>query len=131
MGLALGFSTIDPDNTLRSFGIGAGIWGAVIVLLSFSLGGWIAARTALISDTFARILQGALVWVVTLPLVSYGIAGGSDALLKLASGAAWSVLLSMVFGLLAAACGGYLAAGRTTLREVAVTSSSQATQPYH
>lgn len=131
LGVAVGFSTVDPDDTLRAFGIGAGIWGAIIAVLAFSLGGWISARTALTSDTFARILQGALVWVVTLPLVSYGAAGGTGALLRLASGAAWSVLLSMVFGLLAAGFGGYLAASRTTFREVAVTSSSQATQPYH
>jgi hypothetical protein len=130
-GLALGLLTIDLDNTLRSFGIGAGIWGAVITLLSFCLGGWISTRTALASDTFSRILQGALVWLVTIPLVSYGLTGGTGAFLRLASGEAWSVLLSMVCGLLAAGLGGYLAGNRETFREASVIRPSQAAQPYH
>jgi hypothetical protein len=86
LGLAIGFSSVDPNDTLRSFGIGAGIWGAAVALISFFLGGWVSGRTTPIIDNFTRILQGVMVWVVTIPLLLYVIAGGVGSLFRTLGG---------------------------------------------
>ena len=44
--LAFGLNQFDPTSTARSFGLGAGIVGAVIWLVAFGVGGYVAARTA-------------------------------------------------------------------------------------
>src|SRR4051812_31164139 len=44
LGLALGLSTFDANNP-RGFAIGAGIYGIISALISFALGGFIAAKT--------------------------------------------------------------------------------------
>ncbi len=82
LGLAIGFSRIDPDDTLGSFGLGAGVWGVATALISFFVGGWISGRTTAVVDNFTRIFQGAMVWIVTVPLLLYVVAGGAGDLLQ-------------------------------------------------
>lgn len=69
LGAVIGAYTYDVGNSLSAFGIGAGIWGALVTLLSFLLGGWIAARSAGVFGRGNGILNGAMVWVVTIPLL--------------------------------------------------------------
>ena len=45
LGFALGASVLDPANTAGEIGTWAAIWGAISAILSFFIGGWIAART--------------------------------------------------------------------------------------
>jgi hypothetical protein len=73
LGLAVGFSSYDANDRLRNFGIGAGIWGAVSALAAFFVGGLIAARTAAVAGRNNGALQGAMVWVVAIPLLIYAV----------------------------------------------------------
>src|SRR5690349_3404384 len=76
LGLAIGLSNYNPGDPLRNFGIGAGIWGAVTTLIAFLIGGWVAAGTAATRGRRNGMLNGAMVWVVTIPLLLY-VAGNS------------------------------------------------------
>src|SRR5688500_14685733 len=75
LGLAIGFSSYDANDRLRNFGIGAGVWGAISALLAFFLGGMIDARTAAVAGRNNGALQGAMVWVVAIPLLIYAVSG--------------------------------------------------------
>jgi hypothetical protein len=75
LGLALGASSYDADDRLRSFGIGAGIWAAVSALIAFFVGGMLSARTAALRGKENGMLQGAMVWMVAVPLLAYMMSG--------------------------------------------------------
>lgn len=76
LGLAIGLSNYNPGDPLRNFGIGAGIWGAVSTLIAFFIGGWLAAGTVATRGRGNGMLNGAMVWIVTIPLLLY-VAGNS------------------------------------------------------
>ncbi len=46
LGIAIGSATYEAGDNLGDIGLGAGIWGAISVLISFFVGGLLAARTA-------------------------------------------------------------------------------------
>jgi hypothetical protein len=69
LGAAVAGTAYDPGDSARSFGIGAGIWGAISALLAFFIGGWLAARSAAVRGHGAGLLNGAMVWVATIPLM--------------------------------------------------------------
>ncbi|MGE5610910.1 MAG: hypothetical protein ACM359_16795 [Bacillota bacterium] len=71
LGMAVGFSAYDPGDTARSFGIGAGIWGGISVLLAFFVGGWFTARAAAVRGANNGIMNGVMVWAVAIPLMLY------------------------------------------------------------
>ena len=75
LGSAIGASAYDPGDSARNFGVGAGIWGIISVLLAFALGGWLAARTAAVRGHDNGLLNGAMVWVVAIPVMAYVLAG--------------------------------------------------------
>src|SRR5262245_45476352 len=81
LGLALGLSTINPDNpeVSKAMGIGAGIWGLLVPIVSLFLGGLVAARTAGIIDRGLGGLHGAVLWgltaIITLYVAGAAIAG--------------------------------------------------------
>ncbi len=81
LGIAIGAASFDPGDQASSFGIGAGIWGAISALISFGVGGWLAARTAAVGGNSNGILNGAMVWFVTIPLLMYLLGSGIGALL--------------------------------------------------
>jgi hypothetical protein len=76
LGLALGLSSYDQGDSARAFGIRAGVWGAVSALLSFVLGGWVAARTAAVRGQNNGMLNGAMVWALAVPLLAWMTASG-------------------------------------------------------
>ncbi len=84
LGLAIGLSAYDPTRPLGGFGIGAGIGGAITALAAFLVGGWVAGRSASYSGRTSGIMQGAMVWFVTIPLLIYMIGGGIGALVNTA-----------------------------------------------
>jgi hypothetical protein len=82
LGIAVAGSAYDPGDNPRNFGIGAGVWGAVSALLAFFIGGWLAARSAAARGHNAGVLNGAMVWAVTIPLMLYMLMGGVGALFR-------------------------------------------------
>jgi len=87
LGIAVAGSAYDPGDNARNFGIGAGIWGAVSMLLAFFIGGWLAARAAAVKGTSNGVMNGAMVWVVAIPLMLYVLMGGIGALFRTTAGA--------------------------------------------
>ena len=87
LGIAVAGSSYDPGDNARNFGIGAGIWGAISMLLAFFIGGWLAARSAAVSDRNNGLLNGAMVWVVAIPLMLYMLMGGINSLFRTAGSA--------------------------------------------
>jgi hypothetical protein len=81
LGVAVAGSTYDPGDSARAFGIGAGIWSAISALIAFFVGGWLASRSAAVRSEGSGVLNGAMVWVVAVPLMLYMIIGGVGGLL--------------------------------------------------
>ena len=80
LGIAIAGSAYDPGDSARAFGIGAGIWSAVSALIAFFIGGWLSARSAAVRSEGSGVLNGAMVWVVAIPLMLYVIMGGIGSL---------------------------------------------------
>jgi len=81
LGLAIGASAFDPGDQARGFGIGAGIWGGISMLLAFLVGGWTAARTAAVRGERNGLINGAMVWAVAIPLLLYFLGSGISSLI--------------------------------------------------
>jgi hypothetical protein len=88
LGLAIGLSSYNAGDQASSFGIGAGVWGAISALIAFGVGGWLAARTAATRGTGSGILNGAMVWFVAVPLLVYLLGSGIGALARTAGSVA-------------------------------------------
>lgn len=80
LGLAVGASAFSPGDSGSTFGLGAGIWGAVSTLLAFGVGGFIAARSGAVQGRASGILNGAMVWFVAIPLLIYALGAGIGAI---------------------------------------------------
>ncbi|MCP3103586.1 hypothetical protein LZ198_32355 [Myxococcus sp. K15C18031901] len=67
LGLALGLSSVDPNNpaSAKSAGVGTGIWGIIAPLISLFVGGFVAARTAGVVDKGGGAMHGAVMWGLT------------------------------------------------------------------
>jgi hypothetical protein len=70
LGLAIGIAALgDPRtadrDTASSLGIGAGLWGAITLLLAAFVGGLTATRVTDRPDRGGAVLHGALVWTLT------------------------------------------------------------------
>jgi hypothetical protein len=92
VGVAIAGSTYDPGDSARSFGIGAGIWSALSMLIAFFVGGWLAARSAALRSPDTGVLNGAMVWVVAIPLMLYVVMGGIGSLFRTAAPAAGAAM---------------------------------------
>ncbi len=70
LGIAVGVTTADlsPGGGAgaRELGIGAGIWAFLSVLVALFLGGMVAARMGMVFDRATAVIQGVLVWVLTM-----------------------------------------------------------------
>jgi hypothetical protein len=106
LGVAVGISSVQPGETQAStVGAGAGIWGAISLLLALFVGGFAATRIGAITDRATGFFEGALVWVVSILLMAYfastGIgmlAGGAFKLVGSASQAIGTVVQSQGSG---------------------------------
>jgi hypothetical protein len=88
LGLAIGASAYTPGEDLSGFGTGAGIWSAVSALVAFFVGGWIAARAAAVHGRGNGALNGAMVWIVMIPLALYLVSSGIGSTLRALGGVA-------------------------------------------
>lgn len=88
LGLAIGLTAYDPGDQLSNFGMGASIWGIVSTITAFILGGWVAARSAAVSGRGNALLNGIMVWAVTIPLILYMLGSGVGSVLNMATDAA-------------------------------------------
>ncbi len=86
--LAFGLNQYNPNSTLQSFGIGAGIVGAILWLLAFGIGGYVAARTAAFPGRSNGVFNGLMVALVGIPLLLWGLSGVVGGLLGTAGNVA-------------------------------------------
>ncbi|HWP40581.1 MAG TPA: hypothetical protein VNL70_06605 [Tepidisphaeraceae bacterium] len=84
LGLAIGLSAWDPAQNIRAWSWGAGIWSILSALISFLVGGWIAARSAATVGERNGLLNGAMVWAVAIPLLLFLLGGGFASLAQIA-----------------------------------------------
>ena len=70
LGLALGLSTVDPENpgSLRASGLFTGIWSVITPLIALFVGGWVASQAAGVLDRKSGSIHGLVMWGVTLLL---------------------------------------------------------------
>lgn len=92
LGIALGASVLDPANTAGEIGTWAAVWGAITAIVSFLIGGWIAARAAVIEGTFAGLLNGISVGIAGLLLIIWLTASGLGSLFGTIGSTVGSVL---------------------------------------
>ncbi len=77
LGLAVGLTAVDAEAAARqgglplSMGLGAAIWGAISAILAFLLGGFVAGWTAAIFNRRWGALNGALVFLLAIPLILF------------------------------------------------------------
>ncbi len=88
LGVAVGLSAYDANDDTSRFRVGAGIWGAISMLLAFFFGGWLTARTAALRGTHNGVLNGALVWAIAIPLMAYILTTGAARMADTAANAA-------------------------------------------
>lgn len=93
LGFAIGLASYDANNP-NAFGLGAGTWGAVSALIAFALGGFVAGRTAAVQGKDMGVLNGAMVWIVAIPLMIYLLGGSLSMLMGLAVDAAGDVAVA-------------------------------------
>jgi hypothetical protein len=95
LGLAIGITALgDPrtadSDTARGLGLGAGLWGAIILLIASFLGGLVSTRVTDRPDRGGAVLHGALVWTLTslmlVWLLSQGVSLGLSGLFGALSG---------------------------------------------
>lgn len=118
LGMAIGVTAADvgtPDDTsARSAGISAGVWGGVTLLIALFIGGLVATRSAMIHDGAAGLIEGVLIWVLSVLTLIYMASSGL------------AMLTSGVFGALGNVTQGATAAVRNI--DVNALSSGDAEQ---
>ncbi len=87
LGVAIGLSSYDAGESFGGWGAAAGWWGAISALIAFFIGGWLAARSAAFQSHRSGLLNGAMVWVTTIPLTLLILAGGLNTIMRSAASA--------------------------------------------
>jgi hypothetical protein len=105
LGLALGASVLDPENSAGEIGTWAAVWGAITAIASFLLGGWVAAKTAAVDGPFAGLMNGFLVGAAGLLLLTWLTSTG----------------LGNLFGTLSSNVGDILSVAQDTAQQQGVT----------
>lgn len=83
LGLAIGFTAVDPREGMSGAGIGwgAAIWAVVSLLISMFVGGYMTGRLSGVATRGDGALNGALTWAVSLVAMLYMGAVGAGALM--------------------------------------------------
>ena len=103
LGAGIGLTMVDPvEGTTpgaTGFGIGAGIYWLITIVVALVAGGYAAARVAGVHERFDALVHGLVVWGVTLILTLYlltsavgGIIGGAFRTVGAVAGAAGSTV---------------------------------------
>jgi cytochrome c oxidase subunit IV len=131
LGLAVGISADSRRVDPTALGTGAVVWSALSLLVALFLGGMAATRMSMVWERSVGLLQGVLVWVISLVAVTYfgahgiGIMGGSAlgivtgaaaSLPREPSATAWIQFIAVALSLLAAIGGGALGQRRAARR---------------
>ncbi len=149
LGAAIGATTLQAnggpaDANANHYGTAAGIWGAVSALIAFFVGGYIAAKTAAVGGEGNGWINGAMVFLASLPLIiwlasqgagnlfgalgtnlndlrniatnTYNDAAARQSAVDNAKNGLWWSLVSLLAGLVAAGLGGLV--GHRNEREV-------------
>jgi pyruvate/2-oxoglutarate dehydrogenase complex dihydrolipoamide acyltransferase (E2) component len=84
LGLAIGFTAVDPREGApgRGLGIGAAIWGVLSLLVSLYVGSFLAGRLSGVLRRGDGALNGVLVWAVSLLAMVYFVSTGVSSLLS-------------------------------------------------
>ncbi len=88
---ALGAGQVEPNSTARSFGVGSAIAAGLIWLLSFAIGGYVAARTMALPGRSNGFFNGLMVSLVGIPLLLYALSSIFSSLLGTAGSVAGTV----------------------------------------
>lgn len=79
LGIAVGASALEPRDAGEKMATAAAIWGIVSAVISFFLGGWVAAKTAAVAGVPSGVMNGLMagfaVLVLVLWLAGSGISG--------------------------------------------------------
>lgn len=131
LGAALGLTVqyiADGDVSPTLARWSAGIWGVLVALVSFFVGGYVAASTASFRGRRFGLFHGAMVWAASIAVILLGLGTGLSTILGGANyqmfalpgmdggafdlgdatAAAWTTFVSLTLGLVAAALGGML-----------------------
>ena len=119
LGLAIGATTFTPGDNLAGFGTGAGIWSAASALIAFFIGGLIAARSAAVNGRGNGALNGAMVWIVLIPLALYLVSSGIGSTLRTLGGIASTGIQAV-----APVAGDVANAGGVTVQSVQATAEA-------
>jgi hypothetical protein len=80
LGLAIGVSAADvgpgTDTNAKGLGIGAAIWSGGTLLVSLFIGGLVATRTGMVHDRATGMIEGVLIWVLSILTLIYMAASG-------------------------------------------------------
>jgi hypothetical protein len=88
---ALAAGQAEPNSTARSFGVGSAIAAGLIWLLSFGIGGYVAARTMALPGRSNGFFNGLMVSMVGIPLLLYALSSLFGSLLGTAGSIASTV----------------------------------------
>lgn len=82
LGLAIGLSAFEPNDVGEGdVSTAAAIWGALTALISFFLGGWVAAKSSAVAGAPSGGLNGFIVGAATIVLILWMISTGLGNLL--------------------------------------------------
>lgn len=123
LGLAIGATAFTPGDDLAGFGASAGIWSAVTALVAFFVGAMIAARAAAVRGRGNGALNGAMVWIVMIPLALYLVSSGIGSTLRTLGGIA-STGIQAAAPALSAVAGDVANASGVTVQSVQATAQA-------
>jgi len=69
LGIALGASVLDRTAPGEENSTWAAVWGGISAIVSFFVGGWVAAKTAAVGGPFAGLINGFMVGAAGLALI--------------------------------------------------------------
>jgi hypothetical protein len=82
LGVAIGLTVGDEVNP-RNFGVGAGVWGFISLLIALFAGGWVTTQVTVGESRTEAVLYGVVLWATTsvllLWLTAHGVRAGADA----------------------------------------------------
>ncbi len=84
LGLAIGFTAVDPREGMPGAGMGwgAAIWAVLTLLVSLFIGAYMTGRLSSVPTRGDGALNGALTWAVSLVVMLYLVGSGAGALVS-------------------------------------------------
>ena len=80
LGLAIGISAADigpgEDANAKGLGLGAAIWSGASLLIALFVGGMVATRTGMVHDGATGMIEGVLIWVLSMLALIYMAGSG-------------------------------------------------------